>query len=245
MVDGDSQKHRAESRSWLFRTRQCRFPTDRRFPFSRSWWRLPCTSAPKAPLLMAGRCWDTQPTLPISPMITSIVPLKTILLQTLFLLVAIAIESSFLYEFLQYPRKTSLEYAIPMNLFSTIISWFLFFTFVPIASKNFQTELMNFIFLNEVSESLYFFLIFSFSTLFIVRTIVKLFTFNFLERIKKLSFELKINLHKKSEPIFTKKIKPKRKNRVIIWGHSCSETTILLILFLINWNSQWTESLTP
>ena len=171
-------------------------------------------------------------------MITSIIPLKTIILQTFFLLVAIAIEGAFLYEFLKFSRKTSLDYAIPMNLFSTITSWLMFFTFVPWIGQPLQTDLMDYIFFNQVSDSLYYSLILSVAPLFIIRLLLKILVFIFIEKLKNKFWTYKVKIHQKNQLIFTKKIKPKRKTRVVLWGHSCSDTILLLILFLINWNPQ-------
>lgn len=169
-------------------------------------------------------------------MMTSIVPLKAILFQTLFLLVAIAVESSFFYEFLRYSRRNSLEYTIPMNLFSTIISWMLFLTLLPLTSESIQTELMNFIFLNQLSKPFQLLISLMILVVFSLGLSLKIFMFNFLQTLESFSLEPKIDIHQKSEPIFKKKVKAQMKNRVIIWGHSCSHVIILLILAIVNWN---------
>lgn len=169
-------------------------------------------------------------------MITSIVPLKAILFQTLFLLVAIAVESSFFYEFLKYSRKTSLDYAIPMNLFSTVISWMLFFSLLPLTTEAIQTELMNFIFLNQLSQRFQVLISLMIVLLFLSGLSLKIFMFIFLQKLENFSLETKVDIHQKFQPIFKKKVKSKRKNRVIIWGHSCSHAIILLILAIVTWN---------
>jgi hypothetical protein len=169
-------------------------------------------------------------------MITSIVPLKAILFQTLFLLVAIAVESSFLYEFLKYPRKTSLDYAIAMNLFATSISWMLFFALLPLIHESIQTELMDFIFLNQLSNPFQILITFLILVVFMSGLSLKFLMFIILQKLEKLSLEPTTDLYEKSKPIFKKKLKPKIKNRVIIWGHSCSHAIILLILAIVTWN---------
>ena len=171
-------------------------------------------------------------------MITSIVPFKTVLLQTLFLLVAIAVESSFLYEFLRYSRKTSLEYAIAMNLFATIVGWVIFFTVIPLTGSAIKTQFMDFIFLNKVLPKFDVLAVLIIVILFISLFLLKQLMFTSLKKIKTFSLQPKINLHNKYKPIFQKPIKPIIKNRVILWGHSCSHMIILLLLLLINWNSQ-------
>ena len=85
-------------------------------------------------------------------MLSSIIPLKTVFFQTFFLLIQITIEALFFYKFIKISRKKSLEYSIPVNLFSNIIGWLIFFVFVPLANSEFQFQLMNFILFNKLPQ---------------------------------------------------------------------------------------------
>ncbi|MBE9042705.1 hypothetical protein IQ235_18250 [Oscillatoriales cyanobacterium LEGE 11467] len=85
---------------------------------------------------------------------SSILPLKTILLQTLLLLVTIAIESWVLRNRLNLPRKLSIMYAAIVNLLSVSISWLAFFAvepeFLPPTLKN---QLIHYILIGRLSSS--------------------------------------------------------------------------------------------
>jgi hypothetical protein len=170
-------------------------------------------------------------------MLTSIVPLKTLFLQSLFILVKITIESSFLYYFLRLSRKASLEYSIPMNLFSTIMGWLIFLFFVPLAEPNFQIQVMNFILFNKLSDRAFFLIAIIIITLFTLDLILKLLMFIFLEKLQK-AFSVVAVVPQKKGKIFSQKLQNTKKYRLIIWGHSCSHVLILLILTLVNLNSR-------
>ena len=85
---------------------------------------------------------------------SSIFPLKTFLLQTLLLLVTIAIESWVLRNRLNLPRKLSIIYAAIVNLLSVVISWLAFFAvepeFLPPPVKN---QLIHYILIGKLSSS--------------------------------------------------------------------------------------------
>ena len=56
-----------------------------------------------------------------------VLPLRMILFQVLFILVAIATESMVLHGRLKLQRKNSVQYAACLNLFSTAIGWLIFY----------------------------------------------------------------------------------------------------------------------
>lgn len=56
-----------------------------------------------------------------------VLPIRLILFQVLFILVAIATESMVLQWQLRLQRKASIQYAACLNLFSTAIGWLIFF----------------------------------------------------------------------------------------------------------------------
>lgn len=170
-------------------------------------------------------------------MLTSIIPLKTLFLQSLFVLIQITIESSFLYHFLKLSRKASLEYSIPMNLFSTIMGWLIFLFFVPLAEPNFQIQVMNFILFNKLSDEADFLITIMILTVFTLDLILKLLMFMFLEKLQK-AFSVVAITPPKTGKIFRKKLQNNKKYRFIIWGHSCSHVLIVLVLTLVNLNSR-------
>ncbi len=170
-------------------------------------------------------------------MLTSIIPLKTLFLQSLFVLVQITIESSFLYHSLKLSRKASLEYSIPMNLFSTIMGWLIFLFFVPLAEPNFQIKIMNFILFNKLSDRADFLIAIMILTVFTLDLVLKLLMFMFLEKLQK-AFSVAAVIPPGKGKIFCQKRRSNKKYQFIIWGHSCSHMLILLLLTLVNLNSR-------
>jgi len=59
-----------------------------------------------------------------------VLPLRAILFQVLFLMVAIATEAFVLRWQLGLQRRASMQYAATLNLFSTLIGWLIFFAIV-------------------------------------------------------------------------------------------------------------------
>ncbi|MCS6812763.1 MAG: hypothetical protein NZ772_04225 [Cyanobacteria bacterium] len=80
-------------------------------------------------------------------------PIKAILFQVLFLMVAIATESVVLHWRLGLQRRTSVRYAASLNLFSTFIGWLLFFTIVgwlpTVFSGNLEQQLISYILFDQ------------------------------------------------------------------------------------------------
>ncbi|MGB3692349.1 MAG: filament integrity protein FraC [Spirulinaceae cyanobacterium] len=83
------------------------------------------------------------------PDITPIFPLPTILLQILLLLVTIAIEALLLHNRLLMSRKTSVEYSISLNLFSTAFCWMIFLYTQAALTPRTQIKLINYVFFNR------------------------------------------------------------------------------------------------
>ncbi|MBE9028952.1 hypothetical protein IQ266_04140 [filamentous cyanobacterium LEGE 11480] len=77
---------------------------------------------------------------------TGVLPLRAVAFQILFLLIAIAIEGMILRSRLGLKRKESMEYAVVVNLLSTILGWMLFFLAEPFFPEQLRTILMEYIF---------------------------------------------------------------------------------------------------
>ena len=73
-------------------------------------------------------------------------PLRAILYQLLFLVLAIAVESLVLQKYLGIGRKSSIQYAASANLLSTVVGWFVFFVIEPLLPLPWQQQLINYIF---------------------------------------------------------------------------------------------------
>ena len=82
-------------------------------------------------------------------MLANVFPLQAILFQFLFLLIAIAIESFILYRQLNLSRKRSIDYAISINLFSTILGWIGFFYLHPWLPRSLKSQLISYMFFDR------------------------------------------------------------------------------------------------
>lgn len=85
-------------------------------------------------------------------------PLRTVALQALFLLIAIAIEATVLHRQLRLSPREGVQYAATINLFSTVLGWVTVFTLLDTGigqQFNFglgiQVALLNFILFNQLT----------------------------------------------------------------------------------------------
>ena len=83
----------------------------------------------------------------------AVLPLETIVFQTLLLLVAIALEGRVFYHRLNLGRQISIKYAASINLLAAIISWLLFFLVQHWIPQELETEIINFIFFDRIAAS--------------------------------------------------------------------------------------------
>ncbi len=77
-------------------------------------------------------------------------PLGVILLDFLFLLVAIPIEAYILNTRLKFDKKSSIFYSICINLFSSVIGWIIFFVVESVLPARYISELINYLFFNRL-----------------------------------------------------------------------------------------------
>lgn len=84
---------------------------------------------------------------------SNVVPLRAIVFQFLFVLVAIAIEALILYRLLDIDYKTSAQYAISVNLFSTIVGWIAFFTCLRFIPPGIKIQLISYIFFEQFFDN--------------------------------------------------------------------------------------------
>lgn len=171
-------------------------------------------------------------------------PVQTILFQVLFLLIAIALEARVLYRRLRVSRKTSIEYAISINLLAAVIGWLSFFIIQNLLPQPFRGQIISFIFfdrfLTPSPENL---------TVLIASTGVVIFLGAFIIKLKGLQL-LEALLQTSSTP---KPSPPPQKRRrlgladrleqavahtdpnqaiVVLLANAYSHSAILLILFL-------------
>ena len=78
-----------------------------------------------------------------------ILPIGAMLFETLFLLVAISIEGYVLHRWLKFDKKTSIFYALAINVFSSVFGWNIFFLVEPRLDVKLKSELISYIFFNN------------------------------------------------------------------------------------------------
>ncbi|KAM3089737.1 filament integrity protein FraC [Phormidesmis sp. 146-35] len=81
-----------------------------------------------------------------------VLPLRMIIYQLLFLVMAIAVESLVLQRRLGIGRKTSIQYAATVNLLSTVVGWMIFFTVEPWLPENLRSQLISYIFFDSLTN---------------------------------------------------------------------------------------------
>ena len=86
-------------------------------------------------------------------MFSLVLPLRAILFQLLFLLVAIAVEAIVFKERLNLTRRISLEYSASINLLSTVIGWLFFFTLEPALPLAWKGPLISYVLFNARSAN--------------------------------------------------------------------------------------------
>ncbi|MBS9390163.1 MAG: filament integrity protein fraC [Dolichospermum sp. WA123] len=81
-----------------------------------------------------------------------ILPIGAIFFEILFLLIAIPLEAYILNRWLKFDKRTSIFYAMALNVFSSVIGWIVFFTVEPILSIAIKKELINYVFFNKLQD---------------------------------------------------------------------------------------------
>ncbi len=81
-----------------------------------------------------------------------ILPIGAIFFEILFLLAAIPIEAYVLNKWLKFDKRTSIFYAIALNVFSSVIGWIVFFMIEPMLPIAIKAELINYVFFNKLQD---------------------------------------------------------------------------------------------
>lgn len=76
----------------------------------------------------------------------SVLPLRAIIFQFLFLLLAIALEAIVLYRILNLSYRHSIAYSTSLNLLSTVMGWLLFFGGHSFLPEELERQLLSYIF---------------------------------------------------------------------------------------------------
>lgn len=88
----------------------------------------------------------------------SVLPLRTVALQALFLLIAIVIEAAILHRQLKITPREGVQYAATINLLSTVLGWLTVFTILNTGAGtpfnvglNVEVALLNFVLFNRLT----------------------------------------------------------------------------------------------
>jgi hypothetical protein len=79
-------------------------------------------------------------------MVLEVLPLRAIIYQFLFLLIAIAIEGMIFHNLLAMDYKPSMQYSATVNLLSTVLGWVIFFIAQPLLPTDLRLQLISYIF---------------------------------------------------------------------------------------------------
>jgi hypothetical protein len=161
-------------------------------------------------------------------------PLGAILFDFLFLLVAIPIEGYVLNVRLRFDKKTSIFYAICINLFSAVIGWITFFFIEPVLPVNLKSQLISYVFFNQYNvQSLMILLAFIifFATFLLKYFLLKLVLLSLAEPIKN---ELELQAYPRRNFRRASKVKLQNTNLVttILIANSLSYSAIIVIILL-------------
>ncbi|MEH2083350.1 MAG: filament integrity protein FraC [Nostoc sp.] len=161
--------------------------------------------------------------MPDNWMLPRISPIGGFLFDFLFVLIAIPIEAYVLHSRLKFDKKTSIFYAISINLFSSVIGWFIFFVSEPLLPIQVKSELINYMLFNNFKSS-------NTQTLIILTACIIFFT-TFLMKffiLRGLLFSLNESFTKKEEDTQTSQRLQRRYFTTINFQNTNLVTTILI-----------------
>ena len=158
---------------------------------------------------------------------SDVIPLRAILFQGLFILVAIAAESPFYHYFFQFSWQKSVEVSSVINLFAVVFGWLIIFNAIDDLSLSLKQDLIQGIFLTQVSSSLRSLLVIICSIMFFALWVAKMAAFISLEIIKEFSPDSPSRSLQKMEEVTS--------SRKLLWmlgAHSASYSLIILMMSL-------------
>ncbi len=136
-------------------------------------------------------------------MVLEVLPLRAVIYQFLFLLIAIAVEGMIFHNVLKMEQKLSMQYSATVNLLSTVIGWVIFFMVQPILPSNLRLQIISYIFYERFFPNTWFISI----APLLVLTALGIYIGTFLVELQGMDW-LDILLHGKAEP--TDKTEPQR-----------------------------------
>jgi hypothetical protein len=174
------------------------------------------------------------------PLFPTVLPISTILFNFLFLLVAIPVEGYILNARLKFDKKTSIFYALAINLFSNIVGWLVFFAIEPFLGEYLKSELLSFVFFNRFFSDIQRFLIIItfiifFGTFVVKYLLLRLFLFSMIERGKPGSESEQLP-RRYSRRAYSNKWQSTNLVTTVLIANSLSYSLIAIILFVRSLN---------
>jgi hypothetical protein len=171
-------------------------------------------------------------------MLPLVLPVRAIIFQVLFLLVAIALEALIFRWRLQLPRHICIEYAVLLNLLATNVGWLIFFTIQGLPFfQEMRLDLIGFIFFNRFhSANIQGWTILAGFAIFIGTLLFKILGL----RLLQIWDVLPLPLFSRESPRLPNVFRPilpahvKRQQAIaVLWGHAASHSLILILLALV------------
>ena len=158
---------------------------------------------------------------------SDVLPLRAILFQGLFILVAIATESPFYRYFFQKSWQKSVEVSSALNLFAYVFGWLIIFNAIDDLNLPLKQDLIKGIFFNQVTLSLRSWLVFVSTILFFALWVAKIGALICLEMIREFSLDAPTKHLEKMETATN--------SRKVLWllgAHAVSYSLILFIMLI-------------
>ncbi|MEC4818510.1 MAG: filament integrity protein fraC [Scytonema sp. PMC 1069.18] len=170
-----------------------------------------------------------------------ILPTGAILFNFLFLLVSIPIEGYILNRRLKFDKKTSIFYAIAINIFSNVIGWVVFFFIEPVLSPPIKADLINYVFFNRLQspniQTLIIFVAFViFFGTFLIKFILLRILLLSLSEPGKTEPEIQPSIRRNSRRASRTKWQNTNIVTSILIANALSYSLIVVVLFIRSWN---------
>ncbi|MBE9180731.1 filament integrity protein fraC [Oculatella sp. LEGE 06141] len=166
---------------------------------------------------------------------SAVVPLQAIAFQIVLLLTAIAVEAFTFYQRLDISRKKSVEYAVSLNLLSTVVGWLAFFNLQLVLSPNLKRQLLEVIFFDRWDSNIVLVILIAFVTFF-ASFLIKLQALNLLQLLlKEGKEEVSQQKSRRYKSLIRSRddvLEPPKQANAILMANAFSYSAILLILLL-------------
>jgi hypothetical protein len=162
----------------------------------------------------------------------NVIILPVVFWQGLFLVIAVAWDAFLFHNRLRVKWRTSIEYAISINLLTNVVGWIVLFVVLPIVPLEAEVEILSYMFFNQLfkvsQQGLQEFLLGAFASITLATTVIKFLIVRSLQALlQNFSQPKAINPDKKRQTM-------RRKTSQSLLNSSSEFTVILISNLLIN-----------